>query len=542
MVDTPPKGIDDARAAGVRVEVLTGAGKHAALAEAAAVAEPDAGPDLPDYPRLEADALYGLAGDVVRELDPYTEAHPAGILGTFLAGFGNAIGRGSFRMADGARHGGNLFLALVGDTSLGRKGTAWDRVSEILREAEPEWYRDHIRGGLVSGEGIVHAVRDPSKSSPGRNGEKPDEGVPDKRLLAFESELSRVLRVGAREGNALTTLLRQAWETGDLRTLAKNSPEVATGAHVSLVAHVVPDEVRRYLKDTEIAGGLGNRFLWVCVKRSKILPDGGHVPEDRLRSLVDRTRGAIVRAKMTGELSRDEGATDLWREVYPSLTAGRPGILGAMTCRGHAQTLRLSILYALLDKSRVIREPHLRAAHAFWRYCEASVRYVFGDALGDDVAERILQFLRQRCRRGATRLEINREALRGHVPAARIRTALQSLEGCGLVHRRREPQSGPSPHRPAERWFAGAEEAKEADKAGYAHDFISGAERSRAEERVQDGETATQTTPCYACSDSVPGGHEGHHSLPSLSSRPGSGNTSRADEIMTDGSAIDETK
>jgi hypothetical protein len=44
--------------------------------------------------------------------------------------------------------------------------------------------------------------------------------------------------------------------------------------------------------------------------------------------------------------------------------------------------MRLSALYALLDKSAVVKADHLKAALALWEYCEASARFIFGEALG----------------------------------------------------------------------------------------------------------------------------------------------------------------
>ena len=66
----------------------------------------------------------------------------------------------------------------------------------------------------------------------------------------------------------------QAWDSGDLGTLTKNSSTRATGAHISLIGHITADELRRYLTQTEQANGFGNRHLWFCVKRSKELPHG----------------------------------------------------------------------------------------------------------------------------------------------------------------------------------------------------------------------------------------------------------------------------
>ena len=80
------------------------------------------------------------------------------------------------------------------------------------------------------------------------------------------------------EGNVLSAVLRQAWDHGDLRTLVsgrQKAPVTASHAHVSMCAHITADEVRRLLTDTEAANGFGNRFLWVCVQRSQLLPQGG---------------------------------------------------------------------------------------------------------------------------------------------------------------------------------------------------------------------------------------------------------------------------
>ena len=73
---------------------------------------------VPSWPNeLPEEALYGLAGDVVRTIEPHTEADPAALLVQFLVGIGNVIGRGRHFIADGARHGLNLFTVLVGVTS-----------------------------------------------------------------------------------------------------------------------------------------------------------------------------------------------------------------------------------------------------------------------------------------------------------------------------------------------------------------------------------------------------------------------------------------
>jgi hypothetical protein len=91
-------------------------------------------------PKVRDEALYGLAGDVVRAISPHSEGHLFAILAQFLICFGNACGRGpGFRVGLGTRHHLNLFGVAVGDTATARKGTSLADAQEIVRRAEPTW-------------------------------------------------------------------------------------------------------------------------------------------------------------------------------------------------------------------------------------------------------------------------------------------------------------------------------------------------------------------------------------------------------------------
>ena len=69
------------------------------------------------------------------------------------------------------------------------------------------------------------------------------------------------------------------------RILTKNSPETATAPHISVLGHITRAELLRYLDATESANGWANRFLWLCVKRSQVLPEGGRAPATELDGL-----------------------------------------------------------------------------------------------------------------------------------------------------------------------------------------------------------------------------------------------------------------
>jgi hypothetical protein len=167
-----------------------------------------------------------------------------------------------------------------------------------------------------------------------------------------------------------------------------------------------------------------------------------------------RLTNAVGYAKKAGLVSRDEEAREVWREVYGELSDGQPGLTGALLGRAEAHVMRLAMLYALLDSSVLIQGPHLLAALALWKYVEESVRHIFGDSLGDPVADELLRFLRS-CPGGRTRTEI-RDYFQRHASAEHLGRALGLLLQHGLAKRAPQQTGG----RPSERWCATRPERK----------------------------------------------------------------------------------
>jgi hypothetical protein len=426
-------------------------------------------PPEPPWPAPPEEAAFqGLAGDIVHTIEPHSEADPVALLVQELIAFGNAIGRTAHFRVERDTHYLNEFGVLVGKTGKGRKGTSWSQVSQSYAEVLDDWFKGCVTSGASSGEGIIWAARDPITTRHpvkekgrvvGYEEVESDPGVADKRLLLIEAEFATVLKQPERKGNTLSAIFRQAWETGNLRSLTKNSPARATGAHVSIIGHITAAELRRYLTATEAANGFGNRFLWFCVQRSKCLPRGGRVPESAWNPIRERLKQAIDFAIKTGEMGFNAEAEECWVAVYPELSEGQPGLAGDMLSRGEAHVMRLACLYALLDQSAEVRQEHLEAALALWEYAEASVRYVFGAALGDPLADELYQALRA-CPAGLTRTEI-RDLCGRHQSGDRIGHALALLLRAGMAYMTRQETAG----RSTERWFAGNGSATKATKA-----------------------------------------------------------------------------
>lgn len=309
---------------------------------------------------------------------------------------------------------------------------------------DPTWT---IASGLSSGEGLIYHVRDREERVDPESGEtkETDPGVTDKRLFVMETEFATVLARMGRDGNTLSSVLRDIWDHGNLRTLTKNTPTTATGAHVSVAGHITEEELRRLLTDIAMANGFGNRILWACVRRAQLLPEGAGVEDLRLAPLVRELAGVVDAARQIGWMIRDPEAAATWRGIYADLSRERDGLVGALLGRAEAQALRLSCLYAVLDRSPEIRPAHLEAALAVWAYCEASVLYLFGGRLGHPIADAILDQLRQSGR--LTRTQI-RDLFTRNKNADQIQEALGMLERAGLAKRGSRGTGG----RPEEYW------------------------------------------------------------------------------------------
>jgi hypothetical protein len=417
--------------------------------------EPSDGDELPaaEWPVMNGAAYHGLVGEVTRTILPHTEADPAALVIQFLVAAGNAIGRGPYYQIEGDKHFTKLFVVLVGATSSGRKGTSRGRVLQVMGLADPDWAQYRVQSGLASGEGLIHHVRNPMMkwNAKGKAMEQVDPGITDKRILIDAQEFATVLAVMEKPGNTLSPVIRDAWADKVLQTLGKVSPDKATGSHIAINGQITETELRRKLMRTELANGFANRFLFAKVRRSKSLPHGGHLSEADVVRLGENVKAAIGLASKIGRVRMTTEASKVWEKAYTELSADRPGMFGEVTARAAPQVIRLAVIYAVLDKSADIDLPHLLAALAVWEFCAESARQIFGDALGEPLADTIMAALRAAGPAGMSRTGI-RSLFSGNESSSAIEQALALLARHGKV--RSEEQTHGGRGRPTEAWFA----------------------------------------------------------------------------------------
>jgi len=188
--------------------------------------------------------------------------------------------------------------------------------------------------------------------------------------------------------------------------------------------------------------------MLIAVQRSKKLPFGGALRDEDLRGVRRQIASALLFAsQQRTPLTFDDDARDKWIAVYDELSDGHPGLWGAATARAEAHTVRLALLYALLDRSPRIRVEHLDAALAFWAYASRSARWIFGDSLGDPTADEIWDMAKLHPD-GVTRTQVS-DLFSRNKRAREIDRALNALVDAGRLER--DEQRG-SIGRPAAVW------------------------------------------------------------------------------------------
>jgi hypothetical protein len=409
----------------------------------------------PNLPRIAPAAWHGTIGDAMREIAPTTEGDPAAILAQTLALFGALVGDGPHVRIGKVNHPPQIWPLIVGKTGSGRKGTGLAAARSFVYEWSPYaagYLRHRVHSGLSSGEGLLEALG-AAKTAPGKQGEERVEPIaPDGKLTIVETEFTRVLGASKREGNTLGPVLRQLWDEGRAGVMTRAAPLAVSEAHLTLISHVTPRELKLRLAEGDVVGGTVNRFLMIASERPHLLPDemtepDVAVPAKWLGEVVEQARFA------PRLMHRDRDANALWREVYAALSDDEPdGPLGAVLARGPAYTMRLALVYALADGAGAIAPQHLLAGLAVWDYSCQTARAIFADTRRLNEHQRLAEYLAAAAG-GRTSTEVY-ELFGKNKSAAELRQLVEDLERRGDVSV--ETQNGTG-GRPVTRvWWTGA--------------------------------------------------------------------------------------
>ncbi len=399
--------------------------------------------DIKEWPVFSKDAYPGFLGEFVELATRDSEADPAAVCITVLARFcaevyGHSSKLGPHIYVGETIHPPRLFAVICGNSSKARKGTSRHPVVKLFG-------REHISqanlaslglhlparesgGPLSTGEGLAYYVRDESDEERDKwQRQNPNEVIrekSDKRLMIFDEEFASGLACTRREGNTLSMGIRCFWDSGDYAPLTKNNPVIVRGAHINIVTHITMQELAAAFGEIQAVNGFGNRFLWICARRSKLVAWPSRMPEAELAPMQRELWRLVSLAQNRGTIILSERALALWQGIYPKLSQEHNGFTGSLINRAEAQTLRLALAYALLAGAAQINEEHLHAALAMWRYAQESALYIFGDRSANPLEEKVMEILRA----GPLSSTELSAALNRNIPKEKLQPILQQLE------------------------------------------------------------------------------------------------------------------
>jgi len=390
----------------------------------------------PEPSALDGPEFHGALGDMVRAIDPLTEADPHGILAATLVMLGNWIGRRYHLRIGADRHYAAQQLIIVGQSALARKGTACTIAKAAMQVFDEDWYRDNVFYSLNSGQGIAAVVAKLNQAASETNANG------DKRALFITDEFADVLRKSQQKDNTIMQTLRLAWDGATLENTSITNRIRVHGATVSLVGMITAAELRQLLDPAELATGSYNRMGFLIVRRSKELP--GVPPEitDRHLGAMKQIREKVEALPFSFALAPDcvsapitltpealAMTTDLKRRWE---TEGK-NLVEQANSRAFMHVLRYALIYAVADGERHIAPEHLEAAEALVARMADGVRRQATAELSDKIAQRILTHMREDPGEVLSRTGISVGVFNRNVSARDLENAIHTLINLGLL-------------------------------------------------------------------------------------------------------------
>lgn len=363
-------------------------------------------------------------------LHELVESNPESLLIQLLTCFGNCIGRGAYFKAAEDYHYPNLFVLLVGNSSKGRKGQSLNLVKSLFSKVDPDWAKNRIAKGLSSSEGLLYHIRDEFRHDEESGVEIRVDNM-DKRLLCVESEFASVLKQAQRDGNTLSQVLRDAWDSNDLQTMTKANPVKVSKPIVSIIGHITQTELVKTMSYNDSKNGFSNRFLFIKALADKRLPDPKQLESELKKYLVTGIQATLVKANSVGCISFDPSAAIRWKKFYMQINQNDNSLVGTLTAREEPQVRRLAMIIALYNGKTNIDVESLELAIDIFNYSKSTLFEIYGHKTGDNFQDKLIEILKT-YPDGLSRAKLS-DILSRNYPKCDLDTAIRLLINQGLV-------------------------------------------------------------------------------------------------------------
>jgi hypothetical protein len=341
------------------------------------------------FPIAPADVAFGgLLGQLVDAMAQGNDASRVALMGSAVA-FAGALVPGAGYWA-GRLQTTSPYVCLVGESGVGRKGTAMLRTFDVFAHVlERDIVARTVLDGVASGEGLISAMAGTQAKYPAQR----------TAHLLFEEEFARVLAIRGREGSTLDTTLRQMFDGGPASNHRADARKVVNPPYwlPALVA-ITPAELRDRLEGTALTSGSGNRWLYLPVTKrtGDVAQDEGFGPADVVtlelqRALMEAAGPARAHGADATKVPADVSST--LREYGDWLASVSVGLAGDLSRRLPVLALRVALVHAAVERASAVSRAQLDRALALTEYARAGLGWVFGATAGSPDARHLLRQL-----------------------------------------------------------------------------------------------------------------------------------------------------
>lgn len=349
-----------------------------------------------------------------------TEASDAFIWGAYLTAASLVIGRNA-TLDSGVEVYPNVFVTAVGASGKARKSTAQGYFRRLMRSVDESVLSI---AGIGSPEGLVQALSD---------------GGSSRRCVVDINELSSMLlKASAEATRGLGPLLTTLYDCPpSVRLPNRKSDLTATEPYLCIIASTTQDWLQRDLSSADVAGGLANRFIYLCGPEKDPIPfppkRDPYLLSDAEAILTD----AMVRHSSAVTYPLAAGADELWAWWYTEerKRAYESPILETMAQRLHLTAWKVALVFAGLEGTGKITKGQLAAAIAFADY-QRDVHRVIFEGYGDNEAKRVEQRILKVLSEGAIPLWKLQQRVR-KVDAETLHRRVRALALVGTIRERK---------------------------------------------------------------------------------------------------------
>lgn len=329
-------------------------------------------PFFGDIPEIPEDAWAGLFKDYRMMVGETTEASDSFHYAIFCQVLGITLGR-KVHVYHSTPLYPNFYIALVGRSGLARKDSATSRGMKLLNRLH---YQENdgantpevrVVSGIRSYEGLLDELNGNNKI----------------RLIRVAELLSLLSKSKQDASSNIVPQLTELYDCPDwVNPPIKGSNIQAKRPFVSILAGTTQSWLNASLTLSHVYGGFANRWMYFTGASKGPKPSPPKVDpaaEDWLIKEINDIREWTKTINNGGEIRPDDTAVKCFHSYYNDYytRCSVDGLFSTLIVRVQDFVWKLSLLYAIMERSTVIKGEHLERAILVGNYLEASVLNVF---------------------------------------------------------------------------------------------------------------------------------------------------------------------